>query len=301
MAILLGHGTDSVFKVKTDETGHMIPEELEKRIQEAKKKSFEPFLVVGTSGTTILGAFDPLPAIGEICKKHKLWFHVDAATGGAWLFSTKHRTLLKGLETADSITWDLHKMTSVPIYCSLFLVNKKNLLDEALNLQAEYLFQESKFYDKEYDLGDKSIQCTRKIEAFKLFLFLKAHGATEIEQAIDNVFDMARYFEKQISTRPNFRLLFPKHDSNNVCFYFIPDKYKNITITPSLATKITTELKRRMTESGTMMVSYQTIEVKKITSCFRLTISALPIYTKTDMDYFINEFERLGVDISFDD
>ena len=76
----------------------MIPEELEKAIEEAKTNGKEPFMVVATAGTTVLGAFDPIDQIADTCEKHKLWFHVDAAWGGGALMSAKHRGLLAGIE-----------------------------------------------------------------------------------------------------------------------------------------------------------------------------------------------------------
>jgi len=177
--------------------------------------------------------------------------------------------------------------------------DRRDCFSKAFSLHAEYLFQPDKYYDKSYDAGDASIQCTRKVEAFKLFLFLKAHGLRDIEHIVDNVFDKARYFEDQVSVRPNFRLLFPHSEGNNICFYFIPDAYLSSpdSITPDEHLKIVTELKRRMMESGTMMVAYQTIEEKHIPACFRLTISALPIYSEEDIRFIIESFENLGKDI----
>jgi len=301
MAILLGHGTESVIKVKTNEVGRMIPEELEKAIEKAKADGTVPFLVAATTGTTVFGAFDQLEPLTAIARKHKLWMHADGALGGGWLFSSKHRSLLKGIESVDSLTWDLHKLSSLPIYCSMILVNdKKDCFTQALSLNAAYLFQAEKYYDKEYDAGDDSIQCTRKVEAFKLFLYLKAHGTKRLEKLVDNVFELARYFEDSIRNRPNWRLLFPCSESNNICFFFIPDAHLHQSteqITPEQHSKLVNELKRRMLESGTMMIAYQTIPEKRIPACFRLTISALPQYTKEDIDFVIRNFELLGKNI----
>lgn len=277
----------------------MIPAELEKRIEEAISEGHDPIMVTATTGTTVYGSFDPIPPLAEICQKYNIWLHADGALGGSWLLSRNHRNLLEGIESCNSLTWDLHKMASVPIYCSVFLMNKADLFDKAFRLHAEYLFQTNKYYDQAYDPGDKSIQCTRKVEAFKLFLYLKAHGLAEIERRIDNVFDMSRYFEKQISTRQNFKLIQPTFDSNNIVFFFVPDKYIKSGMTPEQCAKTTTELKRKMMETGKMMVAYQTIDVKKIPSCFRFTVSGSPVYTKEDIDFIIDGFEELGKDLDF--
>ncbi|XP_072105763.1 cysteine sulfinic acid decarboxylase isoform X2 [Mobula birostris] len=97
-AAFQGLGTDSVYMVKADERGRMIPKELEEQISIAKSKGAVPFLVNATSGTTVFGAFDPLPEIADICEKQGIWLHVDAAWGGSALLSKKHRHLLTGIE-----------------------------------------------------------------------------------------------------------------------------------------------------------------------------------------------------------
>uniref|UniRef100_A0A8C3HQD0 Glutamate decarboxylase 2 n=1 Tax=Chrysemys picta bellii TaxID=8478 RepID=A0A8C3HQD0_CHRPI len=124
-AAALGIGTDSVILIRCDERGKIIPSDLERRIIEAKQKGFVPFLVSATAGTTVYGAFDPLLAIADICKKYKIWMHVDAAWGGGLLMSRKHKWKLNGVERANSVTWNPHKMMGVPLQCSALLVREE--------------------------------------------------------------------------------------------------------------------------------------------------------------------------------
>lgn len=186
-------GTESVIKVKADERGRMIPEELKRSIIKAKSEGMIPYMVGATSGTTVLGAFDPLPQISDICEEFGLWLHVDAALGGVWLLSQQHKHLLDGIERSDSVAWDLHKATCVPQQCTLVLTKYPNILRETNSLKAEYIFQSDKYYDSSYDSGDKSIQCGRKVDSLKLWLAFKAYGQTGIERAVDNVYKMAEY------------------------------------------------------------------------------------------------------------
>ncbi|XP_075580983.1 LOW QUALITY PROTEIN: cysteine sulfinic acid decarboxylase [Pelecanus crispus] len=121
-AAFLGIGTDNVRLVGTDGRGKMLPAELEREIQRAKAEGAEPFFVCATCGTTVLGAFDPLGSIADVCQRHGLWLHVDAAWGGSALLSPKHRHLLAGIERADSVAWNPHKMLAVGLQCSAFLL-----------------------------------------------------------------------------------------------------------------------------------------------------------------------------------
>merc|ERR1712037_524795 len=106
----LGMGVDNVVKVATDSGGRMIPEALDKSIEAAKADGKVPFFVNTTSGSTVLGAYDDLEALAEVCSKHKVWLHVDACWGGSAILSRKYKHLMKGSDKVDSIAWSPHKM-----------------------------------------------------------------------------------------------------------------------------------------------------------------------------------------------
>lgn len=94
----MGLGSENVFNVATDARGKMRTDHLESEIQRARDEGATPLMVSATGGTTVLGAFDPIDALADVCEKHKLWLHVDAAWGGGVLMSKKYRSLLKGIE-----------------------------------------------------------------------------------------------------------------------------------------------------------------------------------------------------------
>lgn len=94
----MGLGSDNVYKIKTCARGKMMIEHLKSEINRAKNEGAVPFMVSATGGTTVLGAFDPIDQIADVCEKHNIWLHVDAAWGGGALMSTKYRKLLKGIE-----------------------------------------------------------------------------------------------------------------------------------------------------------------------------------------------------------
>ena len=104
MATLMGLGAESVLLVRTDARGRMQPEHLEQLVAEARGRGARPFLVSATAGTTVLGAYDPIEALAAVCRKNRLWLHVDAAWGGGALMSRRHRHLLRGVHLADSVS-----------------------------------------------------------------------------------------------------------------------------------------------------------------------------------------------------
>lgn len=152
----------------------MIPEALEKKILECKQEDLVPFFVVATAGTTVYGAWDPLNQIADICERHKIWFHVDAAWGGGLLLSPEHRHNLKGIERAKSVIWNPHKLMGCLLQCSACFIKQDGLLFQCNQMSADYLFQQDKPYDVSFDTGDKAIQCGRHNDIFKLWLMWRS-------------------------------------------------------------------------------------------------------------------------------
>ena len=130
-----GLGTDAVVHIRTDAHGRMDVRELERMCAEMQADAAHPqgvpLIVCATSGTTVLGAFDDVAAIAEVCRKYDLWLHVDASWGGAAAFlphDAPERSVLAGLENAHSITINPHKLLGVTHQCSFLLVHDLSLI-----------------------------------------------------------------------------------------------------------------------------------------------------------------------------
>uniref|UniRef100_A0A8C7D0Z5 Cysteine sulfinic acid decarboxylase n=1 Tax=Oncorhynchus kisutch TaxID=8019 RepID=A0A8C7D0Z5_ONCKI len=260
-AAFQGIGTENVFKVKVDDRGCMIPEDLGETIELAKSQGAVPFFVHATSGTTVQGAFDPLEPIADICDRQGLWMHVDAAWGGSVLFSKEHKHLMRGVERADSVTWNPHKMMLTGLQCSAILLkDTTHLLKHCHSADAKYLFQQDKFYDTSLDTGDKSIQCGRKVDCLKLWLMWKAVGSKGLEERVDRAFTHTRYKHRH---------------SQTYCFCL-------------------SVIKERMMKQGTMMLGYQPQGGR--VNFFRMIVIS-PQLSHQDMTFCLNEIERLGNDL----
>ena len=161
-------------KIPVDSKGHMIPEELEKAIEKSKSEGKVPFFVNATSGTTVLGAFDPLKEIAAVAKKHGLWSHVDACWGGHALLSPRHRHLLNGCEDFDSVSWTATKCLGLPQQCAVLVTKEKGVLSQCNAMGKDYLFH--KHEEEEWDLGEKTLNCGRRVDALKLWIAWKVAG-----------------------------------------------------------------------------------------------------------------------------
>ncbi|ETN67277.1 black [Anopheles darlingi] len=298
LASFMGIGSDNVYPIKTDDIGKIRVDHLESEILRARAEGALPFMVSATAGTTVIGAFDPLEQIADLCEKYQLWFHVDAAWGGGALMSKKYRTLLKGIERSDSVTWNPHKLLAAPQQCSTLLTRHPNLLSECHSTNATYLFQKDKFYDTQYDTGDKHIQCGRRADVLKFWFMWRAKGSTGFEQHIDKVFENAEYFTRSIKARPGFEMVIEHPECTNVCFWYVPPSLRGMARDSAeyreRLHKVAPKVKERMMKEGSMMITYQPIHDKP--NFFRLVLQNSSL-DKSDMNYIIDEIERLGKDL----
>ncbi|XP_060065967.1 glutamate decarboxylase 1-like [Ylistrum balloti] len=293
-ASLLGLGTDAVVYVDCDSSGRMLPEDLTRRIDLSLTRGEVPLMVNVTCGTTVFGAFDPVNDISAICKKYNIWLHVDGAWGGSVLLSERHRHLLAGVSSANSMTWNPHKMMGVPLQCSAILLRQKGILHDVNALGASYLYQNDKHYDVTYDTGDKTIQCGRHNDVFKLWLMWRAKGDKGFESQIDKNFRLAKYLMNKIHERPNFKLVNNEFQAPNVCFWFIPDSVACVEDPDKYKTelgKVAPRLKAAMMEKGSMMLAYQPL--LDLPNFFRVAISN-PALQESDLDFVVSELELLA-------
>ncbi|XP_058821927.1 acidic amino acid decarboxylase GADL1 [Topomyia yanbarensis] len=295
----LGIGIDNLVLVQTDARGRMIPDELDKSIQSVLRSGRKPFFVNTTGGTTVLGAFDPFHAVADICQKYKLWMHVDCCLGGTAILSPKHSHLLAGVERADSIAWNPHKTLGAPLQCSIFLLKHKGLLHQCNSANAAYLFQQDKFYDVSYDTGDKSVQCGRKVDAFKIWLMFKARGTIGLSESVDNAFDCAHFFTEQIKSKQGFRLVIDDHQYTNVSFWYIPSNMRVAECQQdaswwSRIYEITALIKEKMVKRGSVLIGFVPLPNKKIGNFFRMVVTCHPKPTYESMQFVINEIATVG-------
>lgn len=297
----LGIGTDNLTIIKTDARGRMLPSDLEAQILETLRAHKQPFFVNATAGTTVQGSFDPLPAIADICERYSVWLHVDACLGGSAIVSEQHgRRLLAGVERSDSLAWNPHKSLGVPLQCSMLLVRQKGILHECNSTQAQYLFQQDKFYDVSYDTGDKSVQCGRKVDVFKFWLMLKARGLRGMAERMDGSMAMAAYLTTSIERRVGFRLV-PggEFDFTNLCFWYVPKRMRCAVGEEDAdwwteLFKVAPAIKERMCLEGTIMVGYSPLPHRGMGNFLRMVLACLPVAGQKDVDFVLDEIERMG-------
>ncbi len=253
-ANVVGIGHQNVIKVACDEKGRMKSSSLKEEIARSRANGFVPFCIIATSGTTVRGAFDPVDEIAEIAHSESIWLHVDAAWGGSCLFSSKKRQLMKGVELADSICWDAHKMMGMPLICSAFIVKNPKILSSVCSHGdvAHYLFHDE---TKDIDLGRFSLQCGRRNDSLKLWLAWREIGDSGWAKMVERYCGLADYLEERIIAEPNLEMC-SHREWTNVCF-----RYNDNSRTDDL-NMLNMEIRNRLLKEGEIIVSRSNVDDK---------------------------------------
>lgn len=214
-ASILGLGNKSIAPVETTSAGAMHLPALKSTMEQLKSEGLIPFAIVATAGTTDHGAIDPIKEIASIAQRNGLWLHVDAAYGGG-LMLTDHKGKLEGIESADSITVDFHKMFYQPISCGAFLLKEESQF-RFLKYHADYLNRET---DQVPNLVTISLATTRRFDALKLLISLQTLGTAAFAQMLQHVIDLAGRAATILKKYPQFELL-SKPQISTILFRYI--------------------------------------------------------------------------------
>lgn len=217
-AIVLGVGRRQVRRIPTDDRFRLKADALDHALREDRSEGRLPFAVVATVGTTSATAVDPVPAIAEVCRRHGVWLHVDAAYAGSAAVAEEFRWALDGCHEADSFVANPHKWLFAPIDCSVLMTSRPEVFRSALALVPEYLRTDATGV---VDLMDYSFQLGRRFRALKLWFVFRHFGTEGLKEAVRRHVRLARAFASRVDEHPAFERLAPVPFSV-VCFRVCP-------------------------------------------------------------------------------
>lgn len=212
---ILGLGERAVIPVATDASFAMDLAALAAAHSQALAAGKRVVAVIANAGTTATGSHDDLRAIAAFCEQHGLWLHVDAAHGGGALLSAKYAALLGGIERADSIVWDAHKMMLMPSLCTAVLFRDAAHLEGAFSQRASYLLSDDGA--RWYEPAARSFETTKPAFVLPLYVSLRALGEKFFAEHLEYAYDLARAFADELQGRGDFELL-TRPQGNIVCF-----------------------------------------------------------------------------------
>lgn len=216
-AITLGIGQAGVRKISVDSEFRMRPEALEQAIVADQQAGWMPFCAVATVGTTSTTSVDPIPAIAEICQRHGVWLHVDAAYGGSAAILPEMRWIFESCDRADSLVVNPHKWLFTPLDLSILYSPRIKILKQAFSLVPDYL-QTTEVARNFMDYG---VPLGRRFRALKLWMVIRSFGRRGLEARIREHIRLARLLAGWIESDPDFELGAPVKFST-VCFRAVP-------------------------------------------------------------------------------
>ncbi len=215
---IMGFGAAGIIKIPVNDDFCLDTELLEEYYNSAGKKGIKVIAVVGCAPSTSTGMYDDLELIAEFCRLKKLWFHVDGAHGGGAIFSNKYKPLLKGMEYADSVVIDGHKMLMTPALMTFVMFKNKDVSYSTFNQKAQYLWEKSQ--DEEwFNLARRTIECTKLMMSIKFYSLLLIYGEEIFDKSVTHLYNLGKEFAYKIKQRKNFELALEPH-SNIVCFRY---------------------------------------------------------------------------------
>lgn len=272
--------------IPTNAHFQMKMKDLKNAILADKEAGLIPFVVIGTAGTTNTGSIDPLPEIASICREHELWFHIDGAYGASVLLSPNYRHLLKGIEQADSLSWDAHKWLFQTYGCAMVLVKDVRHLFHSFHVNPEYLkdIEGDCEHINPWDIG---MELTRPARGLKLWLTLQVLGTDLIGSAIEHGFELADWAEEAIRELDHWEIVSPSQLAM-VNFRYIADD-----LTEEELALINEKVSERMLQTGYAAIFTTVLNKKKV-----LRICALhPETTREDIRTTIHMLDNFAKQI----
>jgi aromatic-L-amino-acid decarboxylase len=220
--VVAGIGRDNLRLIDTDDAFALRPDRLEEAVREDAAAGRIPFFVCATVGTTSSTAIDPVRAIGEICRRHGVWLHVDAALAGSAAVCPEFRWVHDGIDAADSYCFNPHKWLLTNFDCDCFFVADRAELIRTLSVLPEYLRNKATESGAVFDYRDWHVPLGRRFRALKLWFVIRHYGVEGLQRHIRNHVDLALAFAEWVRADRDFEMLAPV-PLNLVCFRYRAD------------------------------------------------------------------------------
>jgi L-2,4-diaminobutyrate decarboxylase len=239
----MGLGDEGIIKVPVNERFQMRVEMLADTCAEARRKGLIPFVVVGSACSTATGSYDDLDTISDFCAAQNLWFHVDGAHGGAVVVSEQYKPLVKGIERADSVVIDFHKMLLMPALITAVVFRQGEDGYGTFRQKAQYLWANQQSQEW-FNLGKRTFECTKVMMSVKVYAALRTYGEGLFTANVERLYGLARKLAELIRQRPEFELA-TTPEANIVCFRYVGEG-----ISPEMNNEVNARIRQELITEG---------------------------------------------------
>lgn len=284
---ILGLGAAAVQKVPLDARRRMDVQRLDDVLIELRRGNRPVIAVSACAGATPTGAIDDLSAVADVCRRHEVWMHVDAAHGGSLLFSRRYRDRLKGIAAADSVIWDAHKMLFVPALCTAVLYRRREVRFETFQQDAPYLFDPSAPGMADIDVGMRTVECTKRATGFGLWGLWALFGAELFEQLVDRMLQLTMRFRELLNSEADFEALH-EPECNILAFRHLPAEVRLLSLAEQ--NRFQRELRTQLIREGSFYIVQTTLDGM---AALRATVIN-PLTTEQDLRDLLTAVRQCG-------
>jgi L-2,4-diaminobutyrate decarboxylase len=288
---IMGWGAGGAIAVATDERLRLDPRALPAALDRARELGRRPIAIVASAGATATGAFDPLEPIADFAAAHGLWLHVDGAHGASLAMSPLLRDRVAGIGRADSIVWDAHKLLAMPALCTAVLFRERRDAYQAFAQEASYLFAGNDPDDEWWNLGLRSLECTKRMMAVKLYACVRAHGDQLFTDYVERVCALGAALAARLEAAPDFELAVPP-DANIVCFRWRPRDASPDTLD---------DLNARLRAASLARGRFYILKTRSRGALWLRTTLMNPLTEDRDLDELLAHLRELGAAITSGD
>ncbi len=280
---IMGWGESGVIKVPANHLHQLDASRLEEIYDRAEKQGFKVLALVGNACSTSTGTYDPLEEMADFSEKKGLWFHIDGAHGGAAAITPKYRHLTKGIERADSIVIDFHKMLGISALTTAVLFKDGKRSYETFNQKAVYIFNNEE-RGLWFNSAVRTLECTKNMMGTKVYSILRTYGPQVFIDYFTACYDLGKLFASLIKVSGDFQLPY-EPVSNIVCYRYMAAGKSD----PEL-NLLNSEIRKKLTESGKFYIVQTQIDGKTYLRSALMN----PFTTSSDLEDLLKEIRIYG-------
>ncbi|MEL6864330.1 MAG: pyridoxal-dependent decarboxylase, partial [Bacteroidota bacterium] len=280
---IMGWGEGGIIRIPANERYQMRTDLLDHYYQQAQQEGKKVIAIVGSACSTSTGAYDDLEAIATFCQTKQLWFHVDGAHGAAVAFAPSFRSLIKGIEKADSVAMDLHKMLMTPALATALIFRNGQQSYRTFTQKAQYLFEQNDQAEW-YNLARRTFECTKYMMSVKFYTLLRTYGTELFDEFVSKLYQSARQFARLLEEETDFEIAtFP--EANILCFRYLGSERGNYSLDDWNA-----QIRSKLIEEGTFYI----VQTRLKKGLF-LRVSVMnPFTSKADFETLIEHIRAIS-------
>lgn len=279
----MGWGAKGAAPVPTDARFRLRPDALELALGRCRDEGRQVLAVVASCCSTAAGSFDPLPEIADFCAENDLWLHVDGAHGASLCLSEKHKATLRGIERADSVVWDLHKMMALPALNTAVLFREGARSYEPFAQSASYLFQGEEREQEWFQIGRRTMECTKRGLSVTAYCMLQSAGTELFAENVERLIGRAHDLADRLQAAPDFELAtYP--EANILCFRHIPTEAADIDAHQA-------RIRQAILQAGDFYIT----QARLNDALWMRTTISNPFTSESDLDRLLAAIRRIAI------